>query len=213
MKNLHTRTLLFAALIASTGPLASPPASHAQDAAEAPQAAPDTAVSMPAVTAASTTPIAPGPMAEARQKLLARIATAKAQGIGIAAYQSAFDYNEETIKSGDTEANIAKRIQALNTSLDDQAKRSTMLKTQRPAPPVAASSPPPSAMAASGSSSSGASGGDLIAKLKAKYGGNIPADLKDKLPPGLQEKLGGGGDPTALLSDPKVKELLKGLKN
>lgn len=209
MKNCHTRTCLLATLIASIGIWASPLGGYAQEAMETPPAASDATVP---TSAAAPSSVAPGPMLEARQKLLARIAAAKAQGIGIAAYQSAFDYNEETIKSGDIEANIAKRIQALNTSLDDQAKRSTMLKTQRPAPPVAASSPPPSAMAGSGSSG-GASGGDLIAKLKAKYGGNIPADLKDKLPPGLQEKLGGGGDPTALLSDPKVKELLKGLKN
>ena len=209
MKNCHTRTCLLATLIASTGLWALPLGGYAQEAMETSPAASDATVP---TSAAASSSVAPGPMLEARQKLLARIAAAKAQGIGIASYQSAFDYNEETIKSGDTEANIAKRIQALNASLEDQAKRSTMLKTQRPAPPVAASSPPPSAMAGSGSSS-GASGGDLIAKLKAKYGGNIPADLKDKLPPGLQEKLGGGGDPTALLSDPKVKELLKGLKN
>jgi len=97
MKNCHTRTCLLATLIASTGLWASPLGGHAQEAMETPPAASDATVP---TSAAAPSSVAPGPMLEARQKLLARIAAAKAQGIGIAAYQSAFDYNEETIKSG-----------------------------------------------------------------------------------------------------------------
>ena len=50
--------------------------------------------------------------------------------------------------------------------------------------------------------------GDIMSKLQAKFGGQIPANYKDKLPPGIQDKLG-GGDPSQLLNDPKIRELIK----
>lgn len=163
--------------------------------------------------------VAPGAMQEARQKLLQRILAAKSQGIGITSYKGAFDYIEEMVKANDSEANIQKRMDSLSSSLEDQFKRSYDLKTQRPAPPIAASSPPPSMMSGGGgipaplAPTDGGSGmGDIMSKLQAKFGGQIPAGYKDKLPPGIQEKLG-GGDPSQLLNDPKIRELIKGLKN
>lgn len=167
-----------------------------------------------AVAAPPLVETAEGPLREKRQNLVQKIQSAKDQGIGIASYMAAFNFIEEMVKSKAAEADIGKRIDSLDNSLEDQFKRSAILKTQRPTPPIAESSPPPSAMMGGGGLPDlGGGGGDIISKLKSKYGGQIPPNLKDKLPPGLQEKLSGlGGDPSQLLNDPNLKDILKGLK-
>lgn len=220
----HKVTICIAAILAVTGGLIQKTTAQAQmpgpeDVAPPPMP-PLPPGNMPEVSG-PLPDVTPGIKQEARQKLLQRILAAKSQGIGIASYKGAFDYIEEMVKAGDTEANISKRMDSLSTSLEDQFKRSYDLKTQRPAPPIAASSPPPSMMPTGMMSAGGGipapmdggSGmGDIMSKLQAKFGGQIPANYKDKLPPGIQDKLG-GGDPSQLLNDPKIRELIKGLKN
>jgi hypothetical protein len=146
--------------------------------------------------------------------LVLRIFNAKAQGIGIDAYLNAFAMLENSVKTGETEANLNKRIDSLNSSLDDQLKRSAVLKTQRPAPPVAASGFPAGGLGGGGNSSAGGTS-DLIRKLQEKYGDQIPANLKDKLgaggqiPDNLKDKIpaGLGG-----LDQSQIEDLIKKYK-
>ncbi len=149
-----------------------------------------------------------GSLKEKRLNVLRKIMAAKAHGIGITPYMSAFNFVEEMVKAKDSEANIEKRLTSIDDGLNDQLKRSVDLKTQRPTPPVAAGSPMPSAQFPG---MADASSGDIINKLKNKFGGKIPGNIMDKLPPGIADKF--GGDPSQLLNDPNLKDLLKGLKN
>ena len=157
--------------------------------------------------------VEPGPAEARRTALIMRIFNAKAQGIGIDAYLNAFAMLENSVKTGETEANLNKRIDSLNSSLDDQIKRSAVLKTQRPAPPVAASGFPAGGLGSSGGSSGGGTS-DLIRKLQEKYGDQIPANLKDKLgggqiPDNLKDKIPaglGGMDPG------QIEDLIKKYK-
>jgi hypothetical protein len=180
-----------------------------------PSAPAATSVAAPAVPEASSAPAAAtdrlveiGPLEAQRTALVMRIFKAKEQGIGTDAYLNAFAMLENSVKTGETEANLAKRIASLNSSLDDQLKRSALLKIQKPAPPVAASGFP----AAGGGPSSGGSTSDLIKRLQEKYGGQIPADLKEKyggqIPDSLKDKLPGLGN-----MDPgQIEELIKKYK-
>jgi hypothetical protein len=144
--------------------------------------------------ASSETTISPGPGESQRKALLGRIMEAKAKGIGITNYMMAFQSLDESVKSGGTSADILKRVDSLNASLDEQFKRSAVLKVQKLPPPVAASpvTAPLGALAGGGSKVSG----DNLKDLQAKYGDKIPADLKDKL----------GSDPS------KLMDMLKNLK-
>jgi len=171
--------------------------------------------SAPAAPAAPVAPptnvaelkVEPGPLEEKRRALLGRIMDAKNQGMGTTVYMMAFDAIEQQAKSGDTEENISKRITAISGPLEDQFKRSATLKVQRAAPPVAASSSGGMVPAPLGGSVGSPPGNTdtaaLIQKLQNKFGGQIPAGLQDKIP---------GGDPSALLKNPEVMDILKGLK-
>lgn len=144
-----------------------------------------------------------GPLEDKRINLLARIVNAKERGIGIDAYLNAFGALEHSVKDGESEANIQKRLDSIGSSLDDQIKRSQILKTQRPAPPVAASGFPPAG------SGSGGSGGDMLEKLKSKYGGQIPDNLKEKfgsLPDSIKNQIPAG---IGNMSPDQLKELAK----
>src|ERR1700733_8454475 len=107
--------------------------------------------------ASSETTISPGPGESQRKALLGRIMEAKAKGIGIANYITAFQSLDESVKSGGTSADILKRVDSLNLSLDEQFKRSAILKVQKLPPPVAASpvTAPLGALAGGGSKGSG----------------------------------------------------------
>ncbi len=173
------------------------------------------AASVPAAAAAANDGplVEPGPAEARRTALVMRIFNAKSQGIGIDAYLNAFAMLENSVKTGETEANLNKRIDSLNSSLDDQLKRSAVLKTQRPAPPVAASGFPAGGLGSAGGSSAGGTS-DLIRKLQEKYGDQIPGNLKDKLsggqiPENLKDKIPaglGGLDPG------QIEDLIKKYK-
>ncbi|MBU6453488.1 MAG: hypothetical protein KGS72_17040 [Cyanobacteria bacterium REEB67] len=153
--------------------------------------------------------VVPGPGEDKRKALLGRIMEAKSRGIGTSTYMMAFDALEQSVKSGVANEAVFKRVDSLNSSLDDQFKRSAILKTQRAAPPVAASDPT-TPLGAAGLSAGSAGNTDtaaLIQKLQAKYGNQIPDNLKDKIPAGM------GNNPAELLKNPQLQDLLKGMKN
>lgn len=130
-----------------------------------------------------------GPMREARQSLLKKIRQAQSEGIGVAAYMQAFQALEAQVKTGTGEPAIGQRVENIQRSLEEQLKKSKILKTQRPIPPrgsqvhgsPAESAPVSAAKAASGAADNS---GSILDKLKAKYGDRI-----ENLPPGLQEQL------------------------
>lgn len=203
---------------APTAPTSSAASSGASSATPSvnPLPAADTAApaASPAAASADGPLVEPGPAEAKRTALVLRIFNAKAQGIGIDAYLNAFAMLENSVKTGETEANLNKRIDSLNSSLDDQLKRSAVLKTQRPAPPVAASGFPAGGLGSGGNSSGGGTS-DLIRKLQEKYGDQIPANLKDKLgaggqiPDNLKDKIPaglGGLDPS------QIEDLIKKYK-
>jgi hypothetical protein len=153
-----------------------------------------------ATTSGATEGPAPGPLLEARKMLWQRIQQAKGEGIGTAAYVTAFKGVEDEVKAGKTAEDIKPRIESLARSLKDQLDRSKILKTQRPIPPTASQSSGPSggggpaASAGPGkggglSAALGGSDSDLIGKLKDKFlnGGEIPDSLKQKA---MQSKKG-----------------------
>lgn len=149
--------------------------------------------------------VSPGPLEPERRRLLETIMTAKQYGFGITAYLSAFQSLDDRVKASAPASEIKGRLDSIVGGLDEQLKRSKMLKTQRPAPPIAASSQSPSAMEDSGKTGglnlSGASTDELINKVKEKwFGGQIPDSIKKKIPAGF--------DPNSLNSE-TAKELLK----
>ncbi len=172
---------------------------------------PTAASSAPAPAAAAPAEVIPaedlkvvaGAGEDKRKALLGRIMVAKSQGIGISTYMMAFDALEQQAKNGDSEENVGKRVASLNSSLDEQFKRSAILKVQRPSPPIAASDP-----AVPFGSAGGGGGGipkntdtaSLIQKLQNKYGSQIPENMKGQL---------GGGDTSSLLKNPEIQDLLK----
>ena len=169
----------------------------------------------PAVNTADLV-VVPGPGEDKRRALLGRIMEAKSRGIGTSTYMMAFDALEQSVKSGVVDDAVSKRVDSLNSSLDEQFTRSAILKTQRAAPPVAASgaSTPLGSGSIFGTGGPGMTPGSntdtaaLIQKLQSKYGGQIPDQYKDKIPAGL-----GGSNPADLLKNPQVQDLLKGMKN
>lgn len=149
----------------------------------------------------------PGPLLDARKSLMEDIKKAKARGVGIAGYMTAFQAIEEQVKAGTPTEQITPRIDSVKRSLADQLKRSDVLKTQKPIPPQGSQLSGGGGISTSVGSSAPSGGGagkgstdPTIAKLKEKFGDipedQIPAGLKDKLkdPAVLQklkEKFGG----------------------
>jgi len=176
-------------------------------------AMPSAAAPPPAAAAMAAPPInlqdlkvESGVLEDKRRALLGRIMEAKNQGIGTSTYMMAFDALEQQAKNGDSEEVVAKRLASLNDALDTQLKTKVILKTQRAAPPVAASSSGgmvPAPLGGPGGPPGNTDTAALIQKLQNKFGGQIPAGLQDKIP---------GGDPSALLKNPEVMDILKGLK-
>lgn len=123
---------------------------------------------------------------------------AKKQGIGIGGYLAEYNRIEDMVKAGQPETAYESRLTSLVTGIDEQIKRSQVLKTQHP---VAISGSGSSASASAGGSAGfggggGAGGGGLtpekISQLKAKYGDKIPPDIAEKLgnlSPEQKEKL------------------------
>jgi hypothetical protein len=143
---------------------------------------------------------APGPALEARQKLFERIQQAKAQGVGIGGYLTAFNALEDQVKAGDAEDKIRGRAESINKAVNEQIEKAKVLKLQKPAPPTASqmkgsdsgfSSQPPKSGGAPGG---GAGGGDMASKIKEKFGDkleNLPDSIKDKIMnnPDAQQKI------------------------
>lgn len=59
--------------------------------------------------------------------------------MGIAAYVSAFQAIDQSVKSGATEGEITDKVASLKTTLDEQFKRGDVMKTEQLGPPVAGS--------------------------------------------------------------------------
>jgi hypothetical protein len=136
--------------------------------------------------------VAPGPFEAKRKILLASIKAAKKQGFGITVYLGEFSKIEEQIKEGKGGPQLEDRIDSIADGLQDQLKRSQILKTQRPEPGGHVSTGGGStALSGLGSGKSA----EMIQQLRAKYGDKVPANL----------------DPSMLNSD-AAKEFLKRFK-
>ena len=145
-------------------------------------------------TSTNSTDPAQGPLLDKRKLVLSKIQAAKKQGTGISGYMAEYERIEGMVKNGEPEANYADRLASLQNGIDDQLKRSQLLKTQRPTYVGTSSS---SSSSSSGSSSSGGGGsgggghgghggggpmgGMSIEQLKAKYGDKVPPDIAEKL--------------------------------
>ena len=147
-----------------------------------------------------------GPLYEERGLLLKRINAAKAQGIGIAGYLSAFKYVEEMAKTNAAEDKIKERIAAVNKGLDEQAKRAVDLKNR---PPATTYDGGPAVSDAGDKHGGNPSAGDIASQLK----GQNPDSLIDKLKAKYGDKIPEGTDIEALkkkfMGDDRGKELLK----
>lgn len=155
----------------------------------------------PPSQAAEEQTIVDGVLLDKRKALCERIKGAARDGIGTAAYMSAFRSLEEMVKSGSAETKVQERIDSINRGLDDQVKRAQILKTQRPAPPVQLSG---SSLSGSGDKKDGlgdnkGSSDRLMDKLKERFGDRIPADLDTDA---LKKRL---------MQDERAKEILKKL--
>jgi hypothetical protein len=147
----------------------------------------------------------PGPLLDKRKALLTRIMAAKKQGIGTSAYLGEFNRIEEMVKSNQPVDAYEPRLDSLSSGLDDQLKRSEILKSQRPVMitpsiPVARSNAP-GGMAPQGGVSSG--NGQLMDMLRSKYGSKLGSGglgALDKISPAEKEKL---------LHSDMAKELMK----
>lgn len=141
--------------------------------------------------------VGPGPFQEKRQLLLSSIKLAKKQNFGVTVYLSELNRVEEQIKQGNATPQLEARIDSIADGLQDQLKRSQLLKTQRPT----GSSPRTSYSGGGGSPDAGARGHKntdaMINELRQKYGDKIPAGLDNAE---LKEKF---------LNNPMAKEYLK----
>jgi hypothetical protein len=147
-----------------------------------------------------------GPLYEQRGLLLKRINAAKAQGIGIAGYLSAFKYVEEMAKTNAAEDKIKERIAAVNKGLDEQAKRAVDLKNR---PPATTYDGGPAVADSADKHGGNPSASDIASQLK----GQNPDSLIDKLKAKYGDKIPEGTDIEALkkkfMGDDRGKELLK----
>jgi hypothetical protein len=142
-----------------------------------------------------------GPLLEKRKLILSKIQAAKKQGTGISGYMAEYGRIEQMVKNDEPEANYADRLASLQNAIDDQLKRSQLLKTQRPTYVGTSSSSSSSSSISTNASTSpggggsggGALGGMSIDQLKAKYGDKVPPDIAEKLssmsPEGRQKLL------------------------
>lgn len=153
--------------------------------AAAPSSAPAT---LAAPGCGADSEIAAGPLQRERKELRERIMKAKQEGMGISAYLNACKALEEAVAAGATEEQIKQRISSISSGLEDQRKRSAILKTQRPTPSYGGATTASDNKAEFGKRTDlgdilqSAGGADnLINKLKDKYGGQIPDGLKDKV--------------------------------
>ncbi len=165
-------------------------------------AAPSAAVTTSAAPADPTAllyaeKVAPGPFQEKRQLLLSSIKLAKKQNFGVTVYLSELNKVEEQIKQGNSTPQLEARIDSIADGLQDQLKRSQILKTQRPS----GGSPRTSYSGGGGAPEAGARGHKntdaMINELRQKYGDKIPAGLDNNE---LKEKF---------LNNPMAKEYLK----
>jgi hypothetical protein len=83
--------------------------------------------------------VSPGPSEDKRKALLGSIAVAKEKGIGITTYVAAFKALDQSVTSGAAEADITEKVASLQSTLDEQFKRSDIMKTEQLGPPVAGS--------------------------------------------------------------------------
>ncbi|MCC6978684.1 MAG: hypothetical protein IT343_10205 [Candidatus Melainabacteria bacterium] len=149
-----------------------------------------------------------GPLYEERGLLLKRINAAKAQGIGIAGYLSAFKFVEEMAKTNVSEDKIKERIAAVNKGLDEQAKRAVDLKN-RPAAMSYDGGPGLSDSGKDDKHGGNPSASDIASQLK----GQNPDSIIDKLKAKYGDRIPEGTDIEALkkkfMGDDRGKELLK----
>ncbi len=154
--------------------------------------------------------VAEGPLYEERGLLLKRINAAKAQGIGIAGYLSAFKYVEEMTKSNAPPEKIKERIAAVNKGLDDQSKRAVDLKNR---PAATSYDGGTTSTGGAGEDRQGGSAGDIASQLK----GQNPDSLLDKLKAKFGDKIPEGTDIEGLkrkfMGDDRAKDILKKLGN
>lgn len=170
-----------------------PPGFKESDLPREPEAQP-TSVSQPEVkpetTSVDTLPPEPevhvksGPLEESRKDLLRAINAAEESGIGVANYLRAFDYIEDMASKSQPEADIQKRIDSLKSSLEEQMKRSTQIKTEAAA--------------------TAASGGSKKMGL-----GNLIAD-PFKIPENFRTMGGGAGGQSSQLLDNIIQDKLGG---
>lgn len=174
-----------------------------------PAASSSAAPSLPATSSATPTvptdptallyaeKVTPGPFQEKRQLLLSSIKLAKKQNFGVTGYLSELNKVEDQIKQGNATPQLEARIDSIADGLQDQLKRSQILKTQRPT----GSSTRTSYSGGGGSTESAGHGhrntDAMINELRQKYGDKIPAGLDNNE---LKEKF---------LNNPMAKEYLK----
>ncbi|MBS1956527.1 MAG: hypothetical protein JST89_20230 [Cyanobacteria bacterium SZAS-4] len=141
--------------------------------------------------------VAPGAFQEKRQLLLSSIKLAKKQNFGVTVYLGELNKVEEQIKQGNATPQLEARIDSIADGLQDQLKRSQILKTQRPT----GGSPRTSYSGAGGTPEAAGHGHKntdaIINELRQKYGDKIPAGLDNNE---LKEKF---------LNNPMAKEYLK----
>jgi hypothetical protein len=170
---------------------------------------PGTVVATPTVSTQVPVCVTPGPLEEARKILITRIQQAKSEGIGTANYMLAFNALEDSVKAGQTAEQLRPRIESLARALKDQLDRAKILKTQRPIPAGPSQTPPAPDNAGSAGgldinkikeaiSKTGAAGGgkdssglmEKLKDLKDRFGGQIPENLKDRIPKDILDKIG-----------------------
>ncbi|HEY9756170.1 MAG TPA: hypothetical protein V6C97_13470 [Oculatellaceae cyanobacterium] len=187
---------------ASTTSSASPSSSGAAGSGAPDTSAPSNSTGTSTGTGASTAnttsagsggETAPGPLLEKRKNALSRIMAAKKQGIGISGYLAEYNRIEDMVKAGQPETAYESRLTSLVTGIDEQIKRSAVLKTQHPVSTSSSSgssgSSGLSGASGSGPGSGGSSGGgglgglsnEKLSQLKSKYGDKIPPDIAEKL--------------------------------
>lgn len=152
--------------------------------------------------------VSEGPMYEERGLLLKRINAAKAQGIGIAGYMSAFKYVEDLAKTNAPADKLKERIDAVNRGLEDQMKRAVDLKNR---PPATAYDGGSGGSSGGGRTDEKPNASDIASQLK----GQNPDSLLEKLKAKFGDKIPEGTDVEALkkkfMGDDRAKDILKRL--
>lgn len=204
---------------AGTPPTPTPDSLQGPVAPQSPVPPPEALPAKPAPAAkigSSSYTVAQGPLAAERQAFHSKIVdlgNRDDSGFGVSGYLKAFESLEQSVKGGAGEEEVQAELKRLSRGLDDQIKRSKLLKIQKPAPPISASGPNPSEMeGASGGGHKrfnglglGGQQGQLMDTIKDKwFGGEIPESIKSKIPAGF--------DPS-MLNTPEGQSLLQKLNN